>query len=281
MFASMSPAQYHRAREIAQVAVRGLTESSGLAASRSRPGVFWTHNDSGDEPWLYAFDRSGKNRGRVRVRGAKAFDWEALSLGPGPKPQVDYLYIGEIGDNDRARKELLVYRVPEPPAGATQTETAETLRFTFPDGPHDAEALMVHPASGDLYIVTKARGMDSATAVYKAAAPLKAGKAVALKHLTDVDLPDASPFTLLVGRISGGDISPDGKRVIVCDYFGAYEAVLPDGSGNFDAIWKARWNTLEVPGRRQGEAICYRHDGKAVLATSEGSPFPLIEAERQ
>ena len=207
-------------------------------------------------------------------------DWEALSSGPGPERGVPYLYIGDIGDNDRDRDEVVVYRVKEPAEGVTETEPAEAFRLTYPDGPHDAEALMVHPKSGDLYIVTKARGSDARTGVYKAPAPLRKQGVISLRLVATLDLPDMSSFTLLVGRITGADISDDGKRVILCDYFRAWEAMLPADAVNFDSIWQSKWISFELPGRPQGEAICYQPDERGILATSEGSPFPLIEAER-
>ena len=268
-------AQYSAPRVIARVRIPHLKESSGVAASRKHPGVFWTHNDSGGGAWLYAFDRSGRDLGRFAVRGAKARDWEDIAIGPGHR-----IYIGDIGDNRSTLKGVTVYRIPEPDPkdNSRVTADAEAFRFRYPDGPHDAETLMVHPQSGDLYIVTKARGEDRDTLVFKAKAPLKSGT---LTRVAALKLPNTSVFTLLLGRINGGDISPDGSSVVICDYFKAWEAVLPKGAKDFDAIWKAEWKDLALGDRDQGEAICYRHDGKAVLAASEGSPFPLIEAVRR
>jgi hypothetical protein len=150
----------------------------------------------------------------------------------------------------------------------------------YPDRAHDAEALMIHPKSGDLYIVTKARGEDEDTLVFKASAPLKPGRTVMLKRVAKLNLPNTSVFTLLIGRITGGDISPDGSRVALCDYLKAWEAELPRGAPDFDTIWTAAWLEIDIGQRVQGEAIAYRHDGNALLATSEGRPFPLIEVER-
>jgi hypothetical protein len=268
-------AQYSTPKVIARVEVPGLKESSGVAASLNHPGVFWSHNDSGDRARLYAFDRSGQSLGRFSVQGATARDWEAISMGPD-----SHLYIGDIGDNRSSRKFVTVYRVREPDPGSKKqiTAPAQAFRFTYPDRPHDAEALMVHPRTGDLYIVSKARGEDSKTLVFKASAPLKSGK---LRLIAELDLPNTSVFTLLLGRVTGGDISPDGTRAVVCDYFKAWEAELPRGAKTFDAIWKAEWKEVAVGQRAQGEGICYRHDGKALLTTSEGSPFPLIEVVRE
>ena len=98
---------------LATVRIAGLTESSGLAASQRYAGVFWTIND-GPEPRLYAIDRAGASRARVRVARAAVLDWEALSLGPGRVAGRSYLYIGDIGDNQHQRKSVQVYRWRSP-----------------------------------------------------------------------------------------------------------------------------------------------------------------------
>jgi hypothetical protein len=256
---------------IATVAIEGLTESSGVAASRVHPGVFWTHND-GSNGTLYAFDREGKSRGRVRVTGAKFYDLEDIAIGPG-----NQVYLADIGDNNRRRRSVTVYRLPEPGLRSGTAAVREAIRMRYPDGPHDAEALLVHPGTGDIYIVTKARGPDARTGVYKSAAGAKSP--VPLQHIADINLPDESMLSLLVGRITGGAISPDGKRVLLCDYFRAYEANGP--GNNFDLVWKQRWNAIETGRRAQGEGITYSHDGKAIIATSEGDSFPLVEIVRK
>jgi hypothetical protein len=270
-FAAVMHGQYGPPRTLGQVSIEGLVESSGIAASRAHPGMFWSHNDGGP-PDLYAFDAAGKSLGRVRVTGAKMYDWEDIAIGP-----RNEIYIADTGDNNRKRKQIVIYKVPEPEPGAAATKQATAITLRYPDGPHDAEALIVHPLTGDIYIVTKARGRDTKTAVYKA--PAGAKSPVLLKHIADVDLPNDSMIPLIVGRITGGDVSPDGTRVVLCDYFRAYEAIVPQG--NFDGVWKQTWRPIDIGKRAQGEGITYRHDGKALLATSEGDTFPLIEVERK
>nr|MDQ3817072.1 hypothetical protein [Acidobacteriota bacterium] len=111
---SEKSAAYGQPVILAELEDRAITESSGIVASRRNTGVFWTHNDSGDAPTLYAFDRKGKSMGRWRVSGAEAIDWEDIAAGPGPQPGVPYIYIGDIGDNYSRRDQITVYRVPEP-----------------------------------------------------------------------------------------------------------------------------------------------------------------------
>src|SRR5262245_47636756 len=137
LFASVMWAQYGPPRTLAQVTIDGLDESSGIAASRKHIGVFWSHND-GESPYLFAFDAHGKSRGRVRVAGAQMYDWEDMAIGPGNE-----IYIGDIGDNDRKRKQIVVYRLPEPDPSASAAKPVRAIQMRYPDGPHDAEALIV------------------------------------------------------------------------------------------------------------------------------------------
>jgi hypothetical protein len=264
-----------------------VSESSGIVASRANPGVYWTHNDSGDGALIYAFDRDGKSKGAWKVTGAEALDWEDIAAGPGPVPKTSYLYIGDIGDNDRDGAVVTVYRVAEPgvpivappagsnsPADALQTAPAEAIRLKFPDDNHDAEALSVHPRTGDIYIITKTK--DAAAKVYKATAPFDTSTIIPLAFVSDLRLPGGR-----AGLVTGADISPDGERVVLCDKLSAYEMTLRRGVSDFDNIWQQPLASIDLGARRQGEGVCYSLDGKAILATSEETPTPLIEARRK
>ena len=280
---------YNPPVHLANLENKSIKESSGIAASRQNTNILWTHNDSGDGPFVYAFDRQGKHRGVWQVSGAKAIDWEDMAVGPGPKRGQSYLYLGDIGDNSKHRDEIVVYRVVEPRITQSDssstvqnprvTEPADVIRLKYPDGKFDAESLMVHPTSGDIYIITKIRG--AAAGVYKLKAPLPVTGVSTLVRIGEVRLSD-----MFVGWFTGADISPDGHRVVLCDYLGAGELVLPNKpSTAFDEIWKGSAASIEIGDyhgvRRQGEAICYSADGRALLATSEGSPCPLIELIRR
>lgn len=264
---------------------RAIDESSGIVASRRHSGLYWTHNDSGDGAFIYGFDRRGGKRGTWRMTGARALDWEDIASGPGPLPGQPYLYIGDIGDNNRERREIIVYRVAEPAITDTdaytdrsapqETAPTEAIRLRYPDGRHDAEALAVHPGTGDLYVITKTRNTTSAAAVYKLAAPFSLAGINTLEKVGDLRTPSLTP-----GMITAADISPDGRKLILCDYFNAYELSLPEAQdGRFDDIWKQPMVIVRLGDRNQGEAVCYRLDGRAILATGESSPTALIEVE--
>ena len=138
----------------------GLDEISGIGQSRSSPNVFWVHNDSGDQPRVYAVNRNGVLLGTYLLEGASAVDWEDMAIGPMPGGR-SYLYLADIGDNSARRMSIRVYRVLEPHVEANQAPVSETLSgvaafdFVYEDGPRDAEGFMVDPLTGDFYIVSK------------------------------------------------------------------------------------------------------------------------------
>ncbi len=246
---------------------KALSESSGLVASRRNPGVLWTHNDSGDGANLYCVTLQAARCGTWIVTDAGAQDWEAIAAGPGPVAGEHYLYIGDIGDNDEGRAEVVVYRLLEPRLGAigqepTPTAPADAIRLRYEDGPHDAEALVVHPATSDLFVVTKDR-RDAG--VYKAVVG-----ATVLTRIADFPLGGEE-------LVTGADVTPDGSRVVVVTKAQAHELRLPDVDSGFDGIWQRPRRPIQLAARKQGEAIAYRLDGATLLTTSEGSPMPLHE----
>jgi hypothetical protein len=263
---------------------RSIDESSGIVASRTTPGMYWTHNDSGDGPFIYALDDRGHNRGVWRVTGALANDWEDIAAGPGPTAGTNYLYIGDIGDNSENRLPIIVYRIPEPTitaAGegvrkkaAQPTEAAEVLRLRYPDGRHNSETLIIHPVTGKIYIITKVEFGNAR--VYEADPATVSDGLITLTRVGELKVP-----TVFGGMITGGSISPDGLRVALCDYVQGYELVLPDPNSAFNLIWKEPLRPIALGQREQGEAIGYRLDGKALMATSEGRPAPLFQVERK
>lgn len=260
-----------------------IKESSGIAAGRRRPGLFWTHNDSGG-PFVYALGPHGEKRGTFRLRGVPSVtDCEDIALGPGPRPGVPCVYLGDIGDNTRARKQCVIWRFPEPAvtranAGPSLTGPTQSLRFVYPDGPHDAETLLVHPRTGRIIIVTKNK--NGVNGVYTFPMPLDPGKIVTLARVGTVKIAGEPP--IYPNLITGGDIAPDGRRLVLRTYWSAYEYKLPAGKTNFDAIWKTSPTTIDLPLQPQGEGICYTYPGgDALVLTSEGKGTTLYRLGRK
>lgn len=254
-----------------------ITESSGVVNSRCNENILWTHNDSGDGNFIYALDKQGVKLATFRVATAKNVDWEDIATFKNPAGEC-FLYIGDIGNNSLDRDKLIIYRVKEPVVAgdastnretATETEKAETINFSYPDNAHNAETLMVHPVTGDVYVITKEE--SDPAGVYKLPAKFDSDSLNKLEKVSDFKVP-AVPY----GLLTGGEISPDGKTVVICDYFAGYEIKLPTSSINFDDIWKQNISKINLGERKQGEAIAYSTDGKSLYATSEKKNSLLI-----
>ena len=260
-----------------------ITESSGIAASRCQNGVLWTHNDSGDDAFIFAINLAGDNLGTWKIPNAANIDWEDIAAFK-DKGGKCFLYIGEIGDNKAKRVEHAVYRVAEPTTSQADvnssrqsplsTQNAEILRFSYPDFNQDAETLMIHPKTGDIYVVTKR--ISGPAGVYRLKPEFDRDVATKAEKVAEISVP-AIPN----GFLTGGDISPDGRHVIICDYTRAYEFTLPDDARNFDDVWKQSAESVELGPRAIGEAVCYNVDGSSIFATSERKNSPLIEVRRR
>lgn len=258
-----------------------LREASGIVASKCQPNVYWTHNDSGDNALIYAIDGTGKNLGVWRVEGANNRDWEDIAAVK--SGDTCYVLIGEIGDNDRKHQRMAVFRVQEPTvtpgSSATSAKVPATTAdssvtyITYPSERHDAEALLAHPANGQVYLVTKSNNTPSH--IYKFQ-PRFEGETQVLERVGEVAVP-AIPN----GSVTGGDISPDGKRAVLCDYFAGYELTLPEGSTSFDDIWKQRPIRVDLGEREIGEAVAYSADGSFVIAVSEKRYTPVNVTRRK
>jgi hypothetical protein len=274
---------YNEPQTSARVESSEITESSGIAASKCQQNVLWTHNDSGDGAFIFAMDQTGRDLGTWKVENADNLDWEDIDSYKDANGKC-FLYVGDIGNRKKdARTEHKIYRVAEPeiPAGGSKTNrkepartaAAEILTFAYSDEPQDSETMMVHPVSGEIYVATKSRNTPSG--VYKLK-PSFGTATVRAEKIADITVP-AIPN----GFLTGGDIAPDGKRLVICDYFAAYEFSLPADAKGFDDIWKQKPAVINLGGRDQGEAICYSSDGSSLFATSEGKNKPLIRINRR
>lgn len=245
----------------------GLREVSGIVASRRNPGVLWVHNDSGDAPRVFAINAKAECLGACRIAGARSRDWEDIAVGPGPDPNRPYLYIGDIGDNRGARSCITVYRVPEPtvraaePFGTMTTGPADAIQLTYPDRPRDAETLLVDPWTRDIYIISKREFLSK---VYRAAYPQSTTKRTPMERVTVL------PWGLAVA----GDVSPDGRRVIVK---GLFNASLWNRSAN-EPLWKVfagKQTFLPLANESQGEALCFDARGTGYFTIAERVHPPL------
>ncbi len=240
------------------VPLSGLSEASGLAVSRRMPGRLWTHNDSG-EPVVVAVDGRGSVVGRVRLTGATVEDWEAIAVGP--CGTASCLHVGDIGDNQADRKRITVYRLPEPDATNGSASVADVFHATYPDGPHDAEALLVG-GDGRLYIVTK--GETGPVAIYRFPAQLKSGATVTLERVGS----GASGKADAESRITDGTVSADGQwAVLRTNSALAFYRASDLLAGQWRAANRIDLTSLEEP---QGEGVALGADNTIFLAGEGG-----------
>jgi hypothetical protein len=263
-----------------------IRESSGLAASSRSDDYFFTHNDSGNEPLLFAVNRKGETVACWRVEGAANLDWEDMARGPDEagKPA---LYLGDIGDNLTIRALITVYRVPEPqpdPAHpGLQGTTPRAARFDlkYEDGAHDAETLMVHPRTGQLFVVTKS---EKGSGVYAAPLPLRKEGPNLLRKVASIDFAALATSSGAGGAgmsrtATGGDIAPDVTPVVVRTYTDAWEWKVENGE--VARAFQAAPVRIALPASPGGEAIAYRRDGRGLLLSCEGVNAPVHELARR
>jgi hypothetical protein len=185
---------------------------------------------------------------------------------------VDYLFIGDIGDNSAARGSISVYRIPEPVVSggdAIPLAGGVALEMVYPDGAHNAEVLLSDPRTGDLYIVTKSLA-DGASGIYRYPFPHVPGSTVVLEHVAT----HTFPGNIAQRAATGGDISADGSEIIVRTYSSAY--LWARGPGSTVAAAFAM-PPCEIPliAEPQGEALAFAADLAGFYTLSEGASQPL------
>jgi hypothetical protein len=248
-----------------------VVESSGIAVSRAHPGVLWTHNDSGDGPYLYATDLQGRDLGFLLVPGAEAIDWEDIALGPCPTRAGSCVYLADTGDNLERRTSVTVYAVPEPDPPTGPGDTLRTtgapavLQLRYPDGAHDVEAIYVSPKGGDLYLVSK--GRSGSIGVYRVDRAEWSGPAGVIVRAARVQILDIRPDGGAGRWVTSAAIRPDGRLVAIRTYAEIY--LFHPGVGGRLTPARERpceLGALDEPGG--GEAIGFLDDGTLVV-TSE------------
>ncbi|MCX6855241.1 MAG: hypothetical protein NTV80_10075 [Verrucomicrobia bacterium] len=273
-----------QAKQMAILEDKRINESSGLTQSPRDPKVFWTHNDSGADPCLYAISQSGQTLAKVRLPRAVNFDWEDMASARDEAGQP-HLYIADCGDNLLARASLQVYQIPEPklpehPDKEILSAEPKIYHASYPDGHHNAETLLVHPQTRRLYIVTKSETKQSA--VYAFPEKLITDGPMVLEKLCDLEFPARAHLgkrPLDACQTTSGTFSPDGSRVAISTYSFIHEWRIAPGETLKFALARPA-HLIELPYLRQCEALCYDQDNQALYLTSEHLPTPLIRIGR-
>ena len=258
-----------------------VLESSGVAMSREYRGVLWTHNDSGDGPYLYATDLTGADRGFLLVSGADAIDWEDMALGVCPVPfhAVSCLYLADAGDNLGVRPFVTLYALPQPvppelPGDTLRSTSAPAiLRVSYPDGPQDVEAIFVSPRDTAAYLVSKGRSGSIkvyrvGSQAWKTVKPGAAGDPVMASVVQTLDI---KPSPEAGRQITGAAIRTDGRVVALRTYNEIY--LFNPGVGG--RLVPARESPCDIAGiALGGEAAGFLNDTPLVMTSEAGRRRP-------
>jgi hypothetical protein len=260
------------AQVLGDVQSNALREISGIAASRQDPGAVWVHND-GDRALLFKLTADGQLQQRYKL-SQTIHDVEDIAIARLRPDGPFHLLIGDIGDNDTSRSTIAVLGCPEPDNNnQVDVKKKKSVRlavvrseYEYPDGPHDAEALLVDPLEQRLVVVTKDQ-LGGQVFV----APLRTVGAPGphrLERLASVALP----------QISGGDISSDGLSIVLRnEQTGWWWQRRPDET--LAHVWQRAPREIEVRTIEQspnGEAMALVPDGRAYLTISEGEDQPIV-----
>ncbi|MFJ3614873.1 WD40 repeat domain-containing protein [Streptomyces hydrogenans] len=234
-----------------------ITESSGLAASRAHPGIYWTHNDQ-DQPRIFGVDsRTGETVATLTMAGVGTpRDMEAIAVGPDGD-----IYVGDIGDNlDGSWDHVWIYRFPEPKTLGDRTVQAKQYDVKYADGPRNAEALMVHPKTGRVYIASK---NEDGGGLYEGPERLSTSGTNTFRRIGEV------PW------VTDGAFSPDGDRLLLRSYFSAREYDWKNGRIEGDGT------SPGAPFQGQAESVTYTTDGSALMFGSEGVRSRVVRVDRE
>jgi hypothetical protein len=265
--------------EVGSVGDVRLKELSGLAASPDQPDVFWSHADQGNDAVVSAINSRGDILARYQLAGIKNEDWEDIAVGSGPGGG-NYVYVGDIGDNDAKRTDVSVLRFPEPrapssPDSSQHQVTPERIPLIYPgSAAHDAETLMIDPVENKIIVVTKAK--DGRNQLYEGPLLPENGQ-IRLQRggtvlLTGADDKDADAH---LAAATGGAISQDGRTIVI-------------RSNHRAAVWQRQGNQpvattvlstpciVDLTREGQGEAIALSTDGRQAFTSGE-SDTPIIQ----
>jgi len=246
-----------------------VREASGLVKSRLWEGVFWTHNDSGDEARIFPIKKDGtvikpewmSDYKGIQIPDAVNVDWECIAT-----DNKGHLYIGDIGNNSNTRRDLTIYVIEEPfPTQTVVTSTKKRISYYYPDQKEipakkfnfDAEAMFWK--DGKIYVLTKHRA-DTFTQLYRldtlSTREKKAARLIARFNTR--------------GQVSGADVSPDRRKLVVLTYTSIWLFETRKKSDNY---FKGKISWLPYKAEHC-EAICF--DGKELIIVNErGDLFQL------
>lgn len=238
-----------------------IDEASGMADSRSQPGNLWIEQDSGSPAELALLGHDGNVKGKISIPNATNRDWEEMTIGPGPQDGLNYLYIGDIGDNNAQYPLYQIYRLPEPASLQATVSGVERINFRYPDGSRDAEAMFVDPQTKDIYLISK---REDKVHLYRLNYPQNINEVTVAEALGELSFGGG-----LANYVTAATISPDGSEIMVRTYSQLYYWKRNTGQSIADALQRGSRRQLVTRLEPQGEAVCFDREAKGFFTISE------------
>jgi hypothetical protein len=232
-----------------------LNEASGIADSKANPGYLWVEQDSGNPPDITLLQHNGTVFKSVHLANAVNRDWEDIVLSTGPIAGKQYLYIAETGDNLLVHSDYAIYRLEEPMATTDTVQQVDRIAFFYPDGSHNAEAILVDPGTKDIYIITKT---DLHSKLFKLTYPYSTNK------MNQAEEAGTLPYNYAVSAA----ISPSGRELVVKTYEAIYYYQRAAGETIPQTLSK-KYIRLPYQQEPQGEAIVFANNDSGYYTISE------------
>ena len=250
----------------AYLVTRPISEASGLADSKTFKDHLWVIEDSGNPARLFLLKHDGFVTDSFALAGATNRDWEDVAVGKGPDDALSYLYVGDIGDNNLSYPSYTIYRVPEPTTFTNDITGCDSIKFTYPDGSHDAEAFMIDDNTKDIYVITK---RDAPSKIYR------------IPYPQDTQNMNQAEFVANLGYtgVVSASLSAAGTEVIMKTYAQLYYYSRTAKEGLDVTLAKTPTDTLGYQLEPQGEAVAIANDNSGFFTLSEkgmGQEFPNL-----
>lgn len=241
---------------VATIPIYTVDEASGICDSRSMSGNVWVHEDGYNPNVLNLLSHQGQHIGKIQLPFPNR-DWEDIAIGKGPQDGVNYIYLADIGDNLAVyNNEYYIYRFIEPKSMNDKVTQFDRITFAYPDGSRDAEAILLDPATKDIYIVTK---REFNVRLYHLPYPQSTTDIQTAKFIQNIEYQ----------AITSGGISSDGKEIVLRNYFAMYYWYRKEGESIIQALARSRDKTLPFVKEVQEEGFCFDKDNKGIFSIGE------------
>ncbi|MGZ8551852.1 MAG: hypothetical protein ACXWV8_00520 [Chitinophagaceae bacterium] len=252
---SAEPGSFAKTPLIKPIVPGMLDEASGIADSKMNPGFLWVEQDSGNPNDIALLSHDGNFFKKVNIKTAANRDWEDIVLANGPVAGTNYIYIADIGDNDFVSSQYHIYRFAEPGIAIDTVRECDKIIYKYPDGAHDAEAILVDNRTKDIYIITK---NDTPSRIYKIPYP----------QSTSTVNTGILCASLSFTGVTGAALSRDGTELLIKTYTNIYYWKLMTGQSVEDAL-PGTPAMLSYQFEPQGEALCFKNDNAGFFTLSE------------